>query len=313
MPFHPDTRARAAATCRSLVFTALGACLLAPCNSLMAQRPARDAGAPFVVSTAWLAAHQRDRDLVLVQVLRDTSSTAELIPGSRRLTYRDIVTTRDSNSNELPTVDALKATIEKLGISNRSRVVVYAPDAPLATRVLFTLDYLGHDRIAFLDGGLRQWKREQRQVTTVVTTPAPATFTPHPRPERLVSAEWLAERLDKPGLTMIDTRTLSDYVGTAAGGGASAGHITGAQSLPWEELFGDADLSLLKPREALRQMYEERVRPGDEVVTYCIVGYRGSATWFIARYLGYDAVKLYDGSYQDWSRRKLPLRAGAAP
>jgi thiosulfate/3-mercaptopyruvate sulfurtransferase len=47
-------------------------------------------------------------------------------------------------------------------------------------------------------------------------------------------------------------------------------------------------------------------------VTYCLVGYRASATYFVARLLGH-AVKLYDGSYQDWSARKLALRAGGAP
>jgi thiosulfate/3-mercaptopyruvate sulfurtransferase len=42
------------------------------------------------------------------------------------------------------------------------------------------------------------------------------------------------------------------------------------------------------------------------------VGYRGSATYFIARHLGYD-VKLYDGSFQDWMQRKLPVRTGETP
>ena len=309
----PDFRVFRGSAATVLQLTLLSAAAISPRSDLLAQRGPADGNAAFVVTTGWLAAHQRDRDLVLVQVLRDTSSTAEAIPGSRRLTYRDIVTTRDSNSTELPSVEALQATFERLGISNRSRVVVYAPDAPLATRVLFTLDYMGHDRIAFLDGGLPQWKREQRTVTTEVVTPTPATFTPHPRPERLVTAEWLSERLDRPGLSMIDTRTLSEYVGNASATGGSAGHIPGAQSLPWEDLFSDAERSMLKPRDELRRLYDERVRPGDEVVSYCVVGYRGSATWFIARYLGYDAVKLYDGSYQDWSRRKLPVRAGAAP
>ena len=52
--------------------------------------------------------------------------------------------------------------------------------------------------------------------------------------------------------------------------------------------------------------------PGATVVTYCWVGYRASATYLVARYLGYPA-RMYDGSYQDWSQRKLPVRGGAAP
>jgi PAS domain S-box-containing protein len=56
----------------------------------------------------------------------------------------------------------------------------------------------------------------------------------------------------------------------------------------------------------------EAVRAGDTVVTYCWVGYRASATYFAARLLGLDA-KFYDGSYQDWQRRKLPTRMSEAP
>ena len=50
----------------------------------------------------------------------------------------------------------------------------------------------------------------------------------------------------------------------------------------------------------------------DTVVTYCFVGYRASMTYLVARYLGYEA-KLYDGSYEDWSKRQLPTVPGAAP
>jgi thiosulfate/3-mercaptopyruvate sulfurtransferase len=68
----------------------------------------------------------------------------------------------------------------------------------------------------------------------------------------------------------------------------------------------------LKPRAELERLYAERVKAGDSVVTYCWIGYRGSATWFVAHYLGYEA-RLYDGSYQDWSQRTLPTRPGATP
>ena len=77
-------------------------------------------------------------------------------------------------------------------------------------------------------------------------------------------------------------------------------------------MFSDEEHSVLRPRAELEQLFADIVRPGDQVVTYCWVGYRGSATYFIARHLGYD-VRLYDGSFQDWSQRKLPVRAGSTP
>ncbi|HYW52305.1 MAG TPA: rhodanese-like domain-containing protein [Gemmatimonadaceae bacterium] len=192
-------------------------------------------------------------------------------------------------------------------------MIVYAPEAPMATRFLFTLDYMGHDRMSFLDGGLRAWKREGRPVTRDVLKPTPSTYEPRPREHLVASAEFISARLGKPGLALIDTRTTDEYLGNGVRGGLpSVGHLAGARQLEWEQLFGDADFSLLKPRAELEALYAERARPGDQLVAYCWVGYRGSATYFIARYLGYD-VKLYDGSYQDWSQRALPVKAGATP
>ena len=291
----------------------LSVSLLALPVALVAQSGRGESGTDFVVTTQWLAEHQGDRDVVLIHVVRDSSYRDEQIPGTRQIYYRDFVAMRDSVGTELPSVEALRATMERLGIRNRSHVVVYAAEAPAATRFLFTLDYLGHRKMSFLDGGLRKWKREGREVTLTRVPVVASKYSPHPRRELIASADWVNERLEKPGLSLIDTRTMPEYLGVGTTSNLpSTGHLAGAQLLPWEQMFSDADHSELRSREDLRRMYGERVRPGDQVVTYCWVGYRGSATYFIARYLGYD-VKLFDGSFQEWSQRKLPVRAGATP
>jgi thiosulfate/3-mercaptopyruvate sulfurtransferase len=62
----------------------------------------------------------------------------------------------------------------------------------------------------------------------------------------------------------------------------------------------------------LAKLYAARAHPGDTLVTYCYVGYRASMTYLAARALGLT-VKLYDGSYEDWSKRNFPLVAGPSP
>jgi thiosulfate/3-mercaptopyruvate sulfurtransferase len=113
-------------------------------------------------------------------------------------------------------------------------------------------------------------------------------------------------------MSLIDTRTDGEYLGTGGRHGMpSEGHLAGARQLQWEDLFADGK-NTLNSRDSLQRMYAARVQPGDTVVTYCWVGYRASMTYFIARYLGYP-VKMYDGSYQDWLKRKLPVRSGPTP
>jgi thiosulfate/3-mercaptopyruvate sulfurtransferase len=49
------------------------------------------------------------------------------------------------------------------------------------------------------------------------------------------------------------------------------------------------------------------VKPDDTVIGYCHIGQQATAMLFAARSLGHR-VLLYDGSFQDWSRRTdLPV------
>ena len=278
-----------------------------------AQKPLA-ANDSMVVSTAWLAAHLTDPKVVLIEVTMDAKPTAEgHIPGARQLPYQDFTTKRDGLSTEIPGVDSLKAKLESLGVADDSRVVVYALHAPMATRLLMTLDYLGHQKFSYLDGGLAKWKAENRAITQETTVVARRTFTPRLHPEIVVSADWITGHLGKPGLSLIDTRTDGEYNGTGNRSGMpSAGHLDGARQLEWESLFRSDNPLLLKDRTELSKLFADRVQSGDTVVTYCWVGYRASATYFAARLLGYDA-KFYDGSYQDWQMRKLPTKMGSAP
>jgi thiosulfate/3-mercaptopyruvate sulfurtransferase len=54
------------------------------------------------------------------------------------------------------------------------------------------------------------------------------------------------------------------------------------------------------------------VTPGDTVITYCYIGLRASGSYFISRLLGYP-VKLYDGSYDEWSKLKYPTVTAVTP
>ncbi len=295
---------------RSLMIVAAGTALT---GALVAARRPAAPDEPLVVSTAWLASHLNDPSIVVIQVEHDDAYNEGHIPGARSLSYMDIVASRGGLGSEVPSVDQIRDAFEKLGVSDQSRVIVYASEGPMASRALFTLDYIGHERFAMLDGGLQQWRAEGRPVAREVPTFARGHLTAQAHPEKVATADWITAHLGKPGVSLIDTRTDGEYVGAGERHGMpSAGHIAGARQLQWEQLFRDGDSPLLKDRAELQRLYAARVSAGDTVATYCWVGYRASMTYFIARYLGYP-VKLYDGSYQDWQQRKLPVKAGATP
>lgn len=259
----------------------------------------------LVVSTAWLADHLNDRNLVLLHVGTKEDYAAAHIPGAQLIAVSDLSTPQGQGLTlELPSLDRLEAVLERLGMGDDSRVVIYFSKDQLAPagRVFFTLDSFGlGEQASILDGGLPAWQAEGRAVTTEVRPPTPATLTPRPR-STVVDYAWVTENGRKPGIALVDARPADQYSGARPVGRLPrSGHIPGAMNIPVSQLFADAN-HLKGPADLSDLFRHAGVAPGDRIVTYCSIGQQASATYFAARYLGYN-VMLYDGSMEDWNAR----------
>jgi thiosulfate/3-mercaptopyruvate sulfurtransferase len=277
------------------------------------------AAAPVTVSTNWLAEHLRDPNLVLLHVGDRKEYDKEHIPGARFVDLDDISVSNHDHENgglmlEMPKPDSLRAQLERLGISDRSRVIVYYGNdwVSPATRVVFTLDYAGLGAgSALLDGGMQAWKTEHRALTAEKPKAQPGKLAALNIKPIVVDAAWVKSRIGTPNFHLIDGRAAVYYDGVEAGG-PRKGHIKGATSLPFTEITDDR-LYLRKPVELKALFAKAGVADGDTVVAYCHIGQQGTAVLFAARSLGHP-VLLYDGSFQEWSRKnELPVedpRAG---
>ena len=265
----------------------------------------------LLVSPAELAAALKDPATVVIAVgSGDDEFIAGHVPGARFVRYSEIAVDANGLSSELPTVDELRAVLSAAGISDTSKVVIYGAPIP-ATRLFFTLDYFGHPNVKVLNGGLNAWKGNGG--TIEIGPPAKtaaASLTPKPQPDRVVSADWIKERLSSPKMTLLDARPDAEFTGADGGmnGAHVKGHLPDAQQLVWNTLLDSTGKFL--PDAELRKKYEAiGAKANTPLVSYCMVGMRASVTYFVARHLGYDA-RLYDGSIVDWTRRKLPAVTG---
>ena len=271
----------------------------------------------MLVSAAWLQQHLADPDLVLLQVGERAEYDREHIAGARFLELRSI-SDRPANGLylEMLPITQLDSALSLLGITAGSRVVVYFGSDWVSptTRAWLTLEYAGlADRAVILDGGLPAWKAAGQPVTAQLPAPPTATrLVTRPDAGVVVNAEWVQARLGQPRFRLIDARDKQFYQGLDAGSGTRPGHLPGARSIPFTSVTDEAGRFL--PDSALRRIFREAgVSQGDEIVAYCHIGQQATAVVFAARLLGYNA-RLYDGSYQDWSRRQdLAVEGGVAP
>lgn len=297
------------------MFLRIGACFLtiAAGLSMVAAAARPEATAPahpeLVVSTKWLSEHLTDPNLVIVHIGHDEQDyRAAHIPGAIYLSMDKFATSHSEPGTELLPPEELKKNLESVGIGDNSHVVYYSPDwDPMATRLFFTMDYLGHGgQAALLDGGLDQWIREKRPTSTEAGAAKPATLTVHLHPEivaKIDSMEKLVAQADS-GIVIVDARPSKRY---------RNGHLRGSESLYWENALASEKDPLLKSPAELRQLFAAAgVTERKKAVTYCEVGLQASYVYFLARYLGFDAA-MYDGSYNEWSRAQQPAVRGDSP
>ena len=320
--------------------------LFAAASPLAAQQHQHETGQPqepaqermqhnsrLLASTEQLAARLDSGTVVVLHVGRSDSAYREgHVPGARFLPLSAVAATVNGQVNEFPAVERMAAAFRELSVGDAGTIVLYGDDAGLlAARAWVALDLMGHgDQAALLDGGLVRWRAERRPLETGPAPPAAAggRFTPRWQGAKLASAEWVRSHLGDSTVLFVDARPADQY------GGAEPpcppnqpsclqlpperrGHIPGAVSIFWMNQLVSREDPALKPMHELHHTLWEpagadqpRVRT---IVTYCRSGVQASHAYFVARYIGYADVRLYDGSMSEWAglpAAQHPVAAG---
>jgi thiosulfate/3-mercaptopyruvate sulfurtransferase len=269
----------------------------------------------MLVSSAWLAEHLKDANLVVLAVGEKGDYDKRHIPGSLFVDYHTthLMEAPNGLSIELPPMADLEAVFGKLGVTNDSRIVLYPLKDTFswATRIYLTLDAMGLGRqSALLDGGLKTWSGEGRPVTTDVRAIIPGKVMTCQQSDVITFLDDVKANVKHSGVDIIDARNAEFYTGQTKPGDQRLGHIPGAANIPYTSLL-DAQ-GKWKSADALAAMFRDAgMKPGDRIIAYCHIGQQATAVYFAARYLGYD-VRLFDGSWEEYSKHsELPAETSA--
>jgi thiosulfate/3-mercaptopyruvate sulfurtransferase len=235
---------------------------------------------------------------------RDQYRTAH-IPGAVYASLSEDLSAHRTGRNgrhPLPSIEALAETMGRLGISRGAQVIAYDQDTGMyASRLWWSLRYLGHDAVALLDGGWSKWTREGRPATAGDDRRTPSVFMPKPRPETRLTVDEVGRHLGDQSILLIDARSPERFEGRAEPIDRAAGHIPGAVNHFFKTNLGDDGTML--PAETLRRTFVDLLsgRDPSDVVMYCGSGVTACHNLVALEHAGFPGARLYPGSWSEWS------------
>lgn len=291
-----------------------------------------------LVDTNWLADNLKK--VTILDVRKDTGSFSKKpvfsldvkknkltlktvgghIPGAVLVKYKSMRGKTRLGENTLKKMiigkDAFSKLMQSLGVNKDSAIIVVSKgesdgDITSATRLYWQLKYYGHDNMAILDGGMAQWLKETRKISIEPKKISKGDWVATAeRKEILATSEDVAEAVAAKDTQIMDTRSLSLYLGTWRKKSYvyDDGHIPGAKVFPTEVLTEPRMPARFVATNKLKSMAEQMgFDTSAKTITYCNSGHLATGMWFVMHELmGNKDTKMYDGSMHQWTLEKRP-------
>lgn len=233
----------------------------------------------------------RDKSVRVIDVRREEDYKQSHIPTSVNLPLANLL------SDDSP--DRVLKMMESMGIDDETSVVVYDDTfGALASRVAWTLEYLGHNDVSLLEMTYGHWKSLGLENDAEVPSIQSKTHSLNLRPEILATADYLEQAKEKQDVILLDNRERLNYLEQ---------HIPGAVNIPYRTLASND--KILRSKEEMKRLLDNRgVKPESEIITYCgSVGTLSGLAYYALKSVDMPNVKLYVRSFKEWKSLEKPI------
>jgi thiosulfate/3-mercaptopyruvate sulfurtransferase len=277
---------------------------------------------PVLIPPADLHAQMGSEPLVVIDTRDADTYAAGHIPGAVNL--REIFTFLATSTAE--GLQELKATFAQhfgaVGLSGQETAVFYE-DAlnsgyGQSCRGYYLLTWLGYPKVKVVNGGYSAWKAAGLPVSTEAVTPTPATFPEAPVADVMLTKEQVKAALGTKTV-LLDVRDVDEWTGESSSPygkdfAPRKGRLPGAKWIEWYRFMkpGATGPQIKSPLEVQAECATAGIAPSDTVYLYCFKGARASNTFLALKQAGFADVRMYFGSWNEWSRDPaLPIDTGA--
>ena len=275
-----------------------------------------------LISSAELATLMETEPVVLIDTRDADTFAAGHIPGAVNL--REIFTFLATSTAE--GLNDLKGTFAQhfgaVGLSGKETAVFYE-DAlnsgyGQSCRGYYLLTWLGYPKVKVLNGGISAWKAAGLPVSTEAVTPTPATFPADlPMADVMLTKDEMLAALGTDTV-LLDVRDIDEWIGDSSSPygkdfAPRKGRIPGAKWVEWYRFMKpSAQGPMIKsPDEVKAEAATAGISTDDTAYLYCFKGARASNTFLALKQAGFEDVRMYFGSWNEWSRDPaLPIESG---
>jgi len=252
-----------------------------------------------LVDAGWVAARLESKEIIVVDPRRPMKYLSGHLPGAINIPMYQAF----GADGKLLAASALADFIGGAGLGDSTMPVLYdSPEGQNVAMLAWILEYLGRRDVVILDSHYESWKGQVREVRYKPVIAAAAKFTARENPTIRAT---LTEVRDGAGMKLVDFRSPEEFSGELAMGNDVPGHIPGAVNIVWRDLASPPE-RILAPAEKIAMMFAAAgIKRGDQIVAYCRSGPRAAVGYLALKEAGFD-VKLFDGSYAEWTAHGLP-------
>lgn len=258
--------------------------------------------------------------LPLEQALIIDQSKAELyvehhVPGAIHLDFKRLQLGIAPTPGALPSLQQLSDLFSELGLTPETTVIAYDDEGGgWAGRLIWALDMIGHNRYAYLNGGIHAWMQDGLTTEAGINQP---TASHYPVTELKsgfsLSKEDIMARLGQPDFAIWDARSRAEYTGEKAIS-RRGGHIPGAVNYEWTlGMDKNRGLRINNPDAFSALLTSMGLTANKEIATHCQTHHRSGYTYLVGKILGLN-IKAYPGSWAEWgSSDETPVTTGEHP
>ncbi len=268
------------------------------------------------VPPSWVSANASDPNLRILDVRwNPLDYFKEHLPNAVNFADNLVRVPKDGLPVQLLDSDKLADLLAKAGVTDKSKVLVYSEGNNVlgSSQIAYALERIGFKgEVSILDGGFNGYKDDKAPITKAFPKYKTGKLSVKDDKNIRVTLSQVKDLIGKPNVRFIDPRPANAFAGEVDLF-VRNGHIPGARNIPWPTFTDLQNPHKLKPLSEIEKILaDKKINKSQDIIITCTTGREASLQYVVLKHLlGYPKVRVYEGSWTEYSQSDLPVETGA--